>query len=65
MRCSDAERMLARVLDGDWDTMAARMLHVHLSECTDCRELFANLLLVRAMCRVAREFWGKKETCQS
>jgi len=64
MQCLDAELVLSRVLDDDWDELAARALRLHLSACMDCRESIANLLLVRAMCRVARGQWGTEKTRQ-
>ena len=64
MECADAELVLSRFLDGDWDGSSVPELGLHLSWCEDCRELIANLFLVQAICRVARVKWGETKTCQ-
>ncbi len=58
MDCSDAELALARLFDDDLEILAARVLWLHLAACAGCREFLANLLLLRALCRVAQDEWG-------
>ena len=64
MRCSDADFLLSQFLESDCDVQAAQELRLHLKICQSCSEMIANLLLVRAICRVARGQWGKKQTWQ-
>jgi hypothetical protein len=64
MECADAELVLSRFLDGDFDGSRVQESRSHLTVCRDCRELIANLLLVQAMGRVVRGTWGKTKTCQ-
>jgi hypothetical protein len=35
------------------------MLNAHLMQCVECREMLTELVLVRAMARVARDEWGR------
>ena len=64
MRCADVEFLLAQLMDGDCDEQAAQALRLHLEMCRSCNEIVSNMLLVRAICRVARGQWGKKKACQ-
>jgi hypothetical protein len=64
MRCADAEFLLSQFMDSDCDEQAAQELNLHLKICGSCSEIIANLLLVRAICRVARGQWGKTQTCE-
>ena len=64
MECADAELVLSRFLDGDFDGSSVQDSRSHLTVCRDCRELIANLLLVQAMDRVVRGTWGKIKTGQ-
>ncbi len=64
MQCADAEILLSVVRDGNRDESSARELRAHLNVCRNCRDVLANLLLVKAMCRIARGQWGKTETCK-
>lgn len=59
MDCADAESALAQLFD-DALAINARALCLHIAVCVDCRELFANMLLGRAACKVARREWGNK-----
>ena len=59
MQCIDAERILPVLLDGDPDVWGTRAMLSHLLTCSDCREIFANMLLVKAMGDVARSQWGR------
>ena len=59
MRCIDAELILPLLFDGDLDEASARILRSHLYACGECRELFSNMLLVKAMGRVMRRQWGR------
>ena len=64
MRCADAESLLAQFLDSDCDEQSAYELRLHLKICPSCRESIANLVLVRAICRIARGQWGREKTRQ-
>lgn len=64
MDCDDAESQLARLVDADLETKGARALYSHLDACANCRELFANILLVKVMCKAAWSVWGKQKTGQ-
>jgi predicted anti-sigma-YlaC factor YlaD len=59
MQCMDAERILPVLLDGDPDVWGTRATLSHLFMCHDCREVFANMLLMKAMGNVARSQWGR------
>ena len=59
MECTDAESALALVFDGDLTGAVAQALCLHLCMCSECCELFAEMLLWRAMGRVASSQWGK------
>jgi|GEM_PF-2883349 len=43
----------------DENTRSARELFLHLAACRACRELLAQIFLLRAVCWVARGQWGK------
>ena len=58
MECLDAEAVLSRALDGDGDAVSVRQVRQHLSECQECREMFADLVLVRTMGKIASSRWG-------
>jgi hypothetical protein len=62
MECADAESVLPLVFDGDLDSAMTLALHVHLCTCTACCEFFAEMLLWRAVARVALSQWGKPWT---
>lgn len=59
MECTDAEWVLPLVFDNDLDSVVAQALRLHLCTCPECCELFAEMLLWRAMGRVASSQWGK------
>jgi len=59
MQCVDAERILPVLLDGASGVWGTRAMLSHLAACGDCREIFANMLLVKAMGNVARSQWGR------
>ncbi len=59
MKCIDVEAALALIFDESIDDEAERALYSHLVTCPVCCELFADVLLVRAMGRVAASQWGK------
>ena len=58
MECEEAEELLAGIFDVEGSKAPTRELTAHVYACTGCRELLANLLMVRAMGRVARGLWG-------
>jgi hypothetical protein len=60
MECADAELLIACLLDALGDHPFAWALRLHLTACDQCRELWANMLLVRAMEDIAQSTWGKK-----
>jgi predicted anti-sigma-YlaC factor YlaD len=62
MQCIDAERFLPVLLDRDPDVWGTNTLLSHLYMCSDCREIFANMLLMKAMGNVARSQWGRAST---
>ena len=64
MKCEQAEEILADIFDADCAEPSPPDLVFHLCACVECRKLVANLLLVKALGRVARELWGTAETCQ-
>ncbi len=59
MECTDAESALTLIFDGELEGAVAQALRLHLCRCTTCRELFAEMLLWRAIGRVASSQWGK------
>ncbi len=59
MKCIDVEAALGLIFDGGIDDEVERALYSHLVICTACCELFADLLMVRAMEQVAAGQWGK------
>jgi len=59
MKCPDAESALTLIFDGELEDAVAQVLHLHLCTCTTCCELFAEMLLWRAMGRVASSQWSK------
>jgi hypothetical protein len=59
MKCGESERELACLFDDHRMVAGDRELRIHLASCADCRELFANSLLVRALVKVARGSWGR------
>ena len=59
MRCADAEQMLPLVFDNDLDGASARGLRLHLCDCSECCELFAGMILAKAIGLVARLEWGR------
>lgn len=59
MKCGESERELAYLFDDHRIVAGDRELRIHLAACADCRELFANSLLVRALGKVARGSWGR------
>jgi hypothetical protein len=63
MDCEDAEGVMAGLFDGAEITQAN--LCAHFDACSDCRELFANLLLVQSMSRIACHAWGAKQICDT
>ena len=64
MDCDEAEQALASVFDEECDDAVKSELWVHLSICFDCRDLWSNLIFVRAMERIAQEYWQERKTCQ-
>ncbi len=60
MNCADAEAALARLGDNDLELVTAHALWLHLATCIECCELLAQLLLLRALCRVAEDEWEYK-----
>lgn len=59
MECADAEKLLACLLDALGDHPCAWTLRLHLTVCGQCRELWANMLLVRALEDIAQSTWGR------
>jgi hypothetical protein len=64
MNCEDAEQALASLFDVAYNGTIGRELLIHLGSCCDCRDLWSNLVLVRVLERIAREYWGGQKTCQ-
>ncbi len=60
MDCPDAEAALVRLGDNDLELVTAHALWLHLATCIECCELLAQLLLLRALCRVAEDEWEYK-----
>ena len=64
MQCDDAEQILAEVFDASLDSENASQLHFHLEDCADCRDLLADLLLLRAVEGIVSGDWEKRKTFQ-
>lgn len=58
MRCEEAELALSALFDRDLSQ--AHDLFFHLAACRECRELLAQMFLLRAMGRVAKKYWGSR-----
>ena len=58
MECADAELLLACILDALGDDACAWALRLHLTKCDQCRDLWANMLLVGALEEIAQSTWG-------
>jgi hypothetical protein len=58
MQCEEAELATSALFDRDLGR--ARELFLHLAACCECRELLAQMLLLRAMCRVAQQAWERE-----
>jgi predicted anti-sigma-YlaC factor YlaD len=56
MKCEAAELALSAMFDGG--PKRPRELLLHLAACPACRDLFAHMLLLRAICRVAQRQRG-------
>jgi hypothetical protein len=66
MECEQAQQALLYFVYAHGDDSSTAMLSAHLMQCIDCREVLAELVLVQAMGRVARDQWGhgKPSGCQ-
>ncbi len=59
MLCEDAQITLAALFDLDGENAHTIDLRAHLIGCGECRQIYAGLLLLRAVARVARTTWGQ------
>lgn len=59
MDCEEAAEMLAGLFDDDADTVEENPCG-HLEACPECRDIFSNLLLLRAFERIARSEWDDR-----
>ncbi len=65
MRCNEAEQILPLLFNRGPGPVRALDLRLHLDECRACRELLANMLLVRAMGLVLRQRRGTQKAASA
>lgn len=65
MKCAEAERALAEAFEGEPGGLTNDRLETHLRTCSECRELLAGSLIMRALARITRGRWGiRARSCE-